>query len=311
MASLLKKIPHPGGPKEESTEQSSHPVISGTNGTPNLPLYGKSALITGSSRNIGRAIALRLADAGADVVINYTANKEAADETVEYINLRGVGKAVAIQSNVSSVTAANKLVTETVAAFKKIDILVLNAGIMGNKPIADVDEEYYDAHFNINAKGPFFVTKFAVPYIPSGGRIIFFSTHLTVQSLITPNYVVYAATKGAIEQFSRVLAKDLGTKGITVNTVSPGPTATSLFFAGKSQELIDKFKGFSPFNRLGEPEDIAGTVLFLAGPDAVWVSGQNIKVAGVSSSFCICRIAWSDKSYRQPPSNPQLQAESG
>ncbi|KZT58924.1 NAD(P)-binding protein [Calocera cornea HHB12733] len=279
---------HPGGNKEESTEQQpQYAVTPGTNVSTHLPLSGKSALITGSSRNIGRAIAIKLADAGADVVINYTSNKEAADETVEYIRSRGVGSAIAIQSDVSSVTAANKLVTETVAAYKKIDILVLNAGIMGNKPMADVDEEYYDAHFNINAKGPFFVTKFAVPYIPPGGRIIFFSTHLTVQSLITPNYVVYAATKGAVEQFSRVLSKDLGSKGITVNTVSPGPTATSLFFAGKSQELIDKFKGFSPFNRLGEPEDIAGTVLFLAGPDAVWVSGQNIKVCGVSPFLCI------------------------
>jgi len=287
MSSVLKKIPgvagHSGESKDPRTQQYEQPVATRTNITPGIPLHGKVALITGSSRNIGRAIAIRLADAGANVIINYAANEQAAKETMDYINARGVGKAVAVQSDVSSVDAARKLVNETVETFGKIDILVLNAGIMGNKPIADADEEYYDAHFNINVKGPFFVTKFAVPFIPEGGRIIFFSTHLTVQSVITPNYVVYAGTKGAVEQFARVLAKDLGTKGITVNTISPGPTATSLFFAGKSEELIKKFEGFSPFNRLGQPEDIAGAVFFLAGPDSNWVSGQNIKVAGAAT----------------------------
>ncbi|EJU04349.1 NADP-binding protein [Dacryopinax primogenitus] len=248
-----------------------------------LSLQDKVALITGSSRNIGKAIAIRLSDAGANVIVNYVSNVEAAKETVDFINARGVGKAIAIQSDVSSVDSAGKLVAETVAAFGKIDILVLNAAIMGNKPIASADEAYYDAHFNINVKGPFFTTKFAVPHMPPGGRVIFFSTHLTVQSVITPNYVVYAATKAAVEQFSRVLSKDLGTKGITVNTVSPGPTATSLFFEGKSEELIKKFEAFSPFNRLGQPEDIAGSVLFLAGPDAAWVSGVNLRVCGAAT----------------------------
>jgi len=237
-------------------------------------------LITGSSRNIGAAIARRFAAEGADVVINYAKNEQAARETADGINKLGAGRAFPIQSDVSSVASAKKLVEDTIAEFGRIDVLVLNAGIMGAKTLLDVDEEYYDQHFNINVKGPFFVTQFAVPHMPSGSRIIFFSTHLTIQSVITPNYVVYAGTKGAVEQFSRVLAKDLGSRGINVNTVSPGPTATSLFFAGKTEEQIKKFEGFSPFGRLGQPDEIAAAVLYLAGPDANWVSGTNLLVAG-------------------------------
>ncbi|KAK7439848.1 hypothetical protein VKT23_017420 [Stygiomarasmius scandens] len=196
-----------------------------------------------------------------------------------------MGDAIAIKANVSTVEGGKQLLDESVKAFGKIDALVLNAGVLGMKVLADIDESFFDAHINTNVKGALFTVKHAVDkgmFPPTGGRILFFSSSLTGNSAIPPNYLVYAMSKGAVEQMSRVLARDLASKGITVNTVSPGPTDTDMFREGKPQKLIDTIAGWSPFNRLGQPEEIAATVAFLVSPAAQWVSGQNLRVNGAA-----------------------------
>jgi 3-oxoacyl-[acyl-carrier protein] reductase len=221
-----------------------------------------------------------LAEDGANVIINYVSNHYAADEVVNSINSKGKGKAVGVRADVSTVGGANILLEEAVKAFGKLDILVLNAGIMGSKVLADVDEEFFDSHIRINVKGPLFLTKAATPLLQAGGRIIFFSSSLTKASNVLPNALVYLASKGAIEQIARVLAKDLGARGITVNTISPGPVDTPLFREGKSEQQIQFIAGLNPQKRIGLPDEIAPVVAFLAGPAATWVNGQNILVNG-------------------------------
>jgi len=245
-----------------------------------LPLQGKIALVTGSSQGIGAAIAHKLASQGATVIVNYVHNKGKAEEVIKSIESVGAGKAFAVQADVSGVEGAKALVQETVRLAGHIDILVLNAGIMGSATLSTLTEDFYDQHFNTNVKGPLFLTQAAVPHMPAGGRIIFFSTGLAIQSGITPNYLVYTATKGAIEQLSRILSKELGAKGITVNSIAPGPVATELFLQGKPEQLLEGIKKSGPFGRLGEPDDIADAVAYLASPGAKWVSGALLRVTG-------------------------------
>ncbi|KAJ7704845.1 hypothetical protein B0H17DRAFT_842630, partial [Mycena rosella] len=269
---------------------------------------GKIAVITGSSRSIGAAIARHMGEQGAKVVVNYVNDSKAADEVVSAIKATS-GSAVAVKADASTIAGGQHLIDETIKAFGGIDILVLNAGFMGTGILADVDEASYDAHFATNVKGPLFLAKAAASLLPTrkyisleldpGGRIIFFSSSLTASSgmsipcelntfhrtdftssVVAPNTLVYTATKGAIEQIGRILAKDLGAKGITVNTVSPGPVDTPLFRQGKPQHVIDTIAKLAPSSRLGEVEDIAPVVSFLASPAAQWVNGQNIRVNG-------------------------------
>jgi len=243
-------------------------------------LQGKVALVTGSSRSIGAAIAKRLAQDGASVVINYASNEAAAKGVADEINSIRSGAAVIVKADVSTVQSCKYLLDETLKAFGRIDILVLNAGIMGLKGLREVDEKFFDDHFLVNVKGPFFLVQAAEPHLKEGGRIIFFSTSIAKNSAVTPPYLVYAATKGAIEQFSRVLSKDLGAKGITVNTVSPGPVDTAMFREGKPEQLITAIANSHPSKRLGTVDDIAPVVAFLASPEAAWVNGQNIMING-------------------------------
>ncbi|KAF7364290.1 NAD(P)-binding protein [Mycena sanguinolenta] len=242
-------------------------------------LNGKVAVITGSSRSIGAAIAKHMASQGAKVVVNYVHGAQAADEVVKAIKQSG-GSAVAIGSDVSTIAGGQHLVDEAVKAFGGIDILVLNAGIMGSKVLADVDEEFYDSHFATNVKGPLFLAKAAASLLPPRVRCIPKYLTLTAASVVSPTALVYTATKGAVEQLSRILAKDLGAKGITVNTVSPGPVNTPLFREGKPQQLIDTLAKAAPSGRLGEVDDIAPVVTFLASEAAQWVNGQNVRVNG-------------------------------
>ncbi|KAH9929637.1 hypothetical protein B0H21DRAFT_826172 [Amylocystis lapponica] len=245
-------------------------------------LAGKVAIVTGSSRSIGAAVARRLASDGANVVVNYVSNAAAADGVVASINSAGPGKAVSVRADVSTVAGGKSLLDAAFSHFGALDILVLNAGIMGSAALADVSEEFYDSHFNTNVKAPFFLVQAAAPRMKAGGRVIFFSTSLTRNSMITPTYLVYAATKGAVEQMMRVLAKDLGARGITVNTVSPGPIDTDLFRAGKPEQLLQMIAGTHPLKRIGEPDEVSPVVAFLAREEASWVNGHNIFVNGGS-----------------------------
>jgi 3-oxoacyl-[acyl-carrier protein] reductase len=237
------------------------------------PLAGKVALITGASKGIGKAIAVRLAQQGARVVATYSSDAAAAEELV-----KGIEGALAIQSNAGSVTEIDALVKEVVQRCGKIDILVLNAGVLPMKNLENTTEEDFDKTFALNVKGPYFLAQKAVPHMAPGSHIIFLSTTLCAASTVQPNYLLYNSTKGAIEQMTRVMAKDLGPKQIYVNAVAPGPTGTELFFKGKNEQVLKMIAGFSPMNRIGEPDEIAETIAYLSG--SRWVSGQVVRVNG-------------------------------
>lgn len=268
------------GDKERKFSIDVAPAPSVTVNSPSL--IGKVAVVTGSSRSTGAAIAKALGEQGANVVVNYLRSEQEASKVVQAVRAQGRGS-VAVRADLSTVDGARHLVDESMRAFGKIDILVLNAGIMKHKPLAEIDEASFDAHMNFNVKVPLFLVKEAASYLPSpGGRVIFFSSSMTSASAIVPNMLCFLASKGAIEQVARVLSKDLGNKGITVNTVSPGPLDTAQFREGKSQKWIDFFSKQSPSNRLGLPEDVAPLVAFLASPAAQWINGQNMRVNGGS-----------------------------
>ncbi|RAR40456.1 SDR family oxidoreductase [Paenibacillus sp. MDMC362] len=240
-------------------------------------LLGKVAIVTGASRGIGREIAERLAENGAKVVVNYASSPDKAEEVVSAIKQSG-GEARAIQADIRQVAAIERLFSETIEAYGGIDILVNNAGIMTTKPIAAMTEEDFDQQFAINVKGTYFAIQQAFHHMNSGGRIINFSTSVVGQMF--PAYSIYAGTKGAVEQFTRQLAKEFGPKGITINAVAPGPINTELFTIGKSEEQITGIANMNAFGRMGEPDDVAGAVLFLAGEESKWITGQTIRVNG-------------------------------
>lgn len=243
------------------------------------PLAGKIALITGGSRGIGKATALRLVKDGASVVINYASDSAPADELVKTI---GSDRALAVQANAATVAGVEKMVKETVDKFGKIDILIPNAGTMFMKDLEHTTEEEFDMTMALNVKGPFFLCQKAVPHMAPGSHIILLSTSLCVNSAVTPMYLSYNTSKGAIEQMNRVMAKDVARKGIAVNTIAPGPTGTELFYRGKDENLLKAIAGQSPFNRFGEPDEIASAMAFLAGNDSRWVSGQVLRVNGAA-----------------------------
>ncbi|MFP7477258.1 SDR family oxidoreductase [Terribacillus saccharophilus] len=240
-------------------------------------LFGKVAIVTGASREIGKAIALQLADEGARVIVNYTSSPDKAEAAVQAITQKN-GEALAIQADISKLEDVERLFSETLQAFGKVDILVNNAGIMVNKPILDATEEDIDKIFAINVKGTYFSCQQAMKHMAEYGRIINISTSVVGQMF--PAYSMYAGTKGAVEQFTRQLAKEFGSKQITINAVAPGPVNTELFTEGKSEAQIDSLKKMNAFNRLGEPEDISSVISFLAGKESQWVTGQTLRVNG-------------------------------
>ncbi|KAJ3812970.1 NAD-P-binding protein, partial [Lentinula aff. lateritia] len=248
---------------------------------------GKVALITGSSKSIGASIARALAAQGASVVINYAKDSRSAEEVAQQINLSlNSTSAIVVKADSSTISGGHYLLQETLRIFGRLDILVLNAGLMGSRTLSEIDEPFFNAHFDFNVKAPLFLVKEAAEVmIRSGGRIIFLSTSLTTASTLLPNALCYVASKGAVEQVARVLSKDLGTQGFTVNTVALGPVDTALFRAGTSQHVISSIAAQVPSHRIAEPDDITPIVAFLASPAAQWVNGQIIGVNGVSHNL--------------------------
>ncbi|KAL4789764.1 hypothetical protein BDV19DRAFT_396700, partial [Aspergillus venezuelensis] len=242
-----------------------------------MSLSGKVVLITGATKGIGKATTLRVASEGASVVINYNSDSACADSLVKEI---GEDRALAVQADVSKLPDLDRLVDAAVAKFGKIDVLIPNAGILPMRDLEHTSEADFDFTYNLMVKGPYFLVQKAAKHIPSGGRVILVSTGVTVLSNIAPAYLLYASAKAAVEQMARVMAKDLARNGILVNCIAPGPTTTGLFLEGKSDQMLKMVAGFSPFGRIGEPEEIANAVSFLCGKDSSWVSGQVLRVNG-------------------------------
>jgi 3-oxoacyl-[acyl-carrier protein] reductase len=244
---------------------------------PNQSTPRKVAIVTGASRGIGAEIARRLSADGFAVAVNYTSSASEADTLVAQLNAEG-GQAVAVKADVSSSADVARLFEETEQHLGKVDVLVNNAGVLQTMPLADTSDELFEKTFAINARGTFNTLREAGARLNNGGRIINFSS--TTVALNLPGYAIYNATKASVEAFTHVFAKELRGRDITVNAVAPGPVATELFMHGKSEEQIQQFAKMPPLQRLGQPEDIASVVSFLAGPDAGWVNGQILRANG-------------------------------
>lgn len=234
------------------------------------------AIVTGSSRGIGRAAAERLAQDGLAVIINYAGNDAAAREAVDAITAVG-GDAKAFKADVASEEQIMSLFDFTEQEYGGVDVTVNCAGIMTTKPVVDFTVEEFDRMHAINVRGTFLVAREAARRMRTGGAIINVSTSAERQAM--PAYGPYAMSKGAVEGLNLILARELKGREITVNAIGPGPVATELFLAGKDDALVERIASFNPFNRIGQPPEIAEVISFLAGP-ARWINGQTIYVNG-------------------------------
>jgi len=237
----------------------------------------KTAIVTGASRGIGRSIANRLAKDSFSVVVNYAGNSAQAQAAVDEIRTAG-GNAIAMQADIANAEQVKTLFEKTIETFGTIDVVVNNAGIMPLSPIAKGDIEVFDKVIATNLRGTFLVLAQAAQHVAEGGRIIAFSSSVLAKSF--PTYGPYIASKAGVEGLVPVLANELRGRRITVNAVAPGPVGTELFLDGKTSEQIAQLSKLAPLERLGEPDDIANVVSFLAGPDGGWVNAQVIRVNG-------------------------------
>lgn len=236
-----------------------------------------TALVTGASRGIGRAIAQRLGRDGFNVVVGYAGNAAKAEETVQAIQAAG-GHAVAVQADVADPAAVSGLFDQAIAAFGAVHVVVNSAGTMPMARIEPANLAAFDQVIHTNLRGSFLVLGEAAQRLGEGGRIIAVSTSVIAKNF--PAYGPYIASKLGTEGLVRVLANELRGRQITVNAVAPGPVATELFLEGKSEESIAQIAKLSPMERLGEVDDIAGVVSFLASPDAGWVNAQILRANG-------------------------------
>lgn len=234
------------------------------------------AIVTGGSGGIGRVAAERLAADGMAVVVNYSGNRTRADQAVQAIENSG-GTAIAVQADVADEAEVTALFDEAERRFGGVDVVVHTAGIMLLAPLAELDFAAFDRMHRINVRGTFVVGQQAARRVRPGGAIINFSSSVT--KLALTSYSAYAATKGAVDAMTLILAKELRGRDITVNAVAPGPTATPLFLDGKPDAVVERLASMSPLERLGTPADTAEVVSFLAGP-ARWVNGQVLYANG-------------------------------
>ena len=237
----------------------------------------KTAIVTGASRGIGRAVAMRLAHDGFAVAVNYASDAGQADAVVAAIKSGG-GRAIALKADVSNTTDVERLFEETLKAFGSVDVVVNNSGIMPLSPIGKGDVVVFDKVIGTNLRGTFLVLAQAAQHVAPGGRIIAFSSSVLAKSF--PTYGPYIASKAGVEGLVHVLANELRGRNITVNAVAPGPVGTELFLNGKTEEQIAEISKMAPLERLGHPDDIANVVSFLAGPDGGWVNSQVVRANG-------------------------------
>lgn len=235
------------------------------------------AVVTGGSRGIGRETAERLAADGYAVVVNYAGNEAEADKTVAAITEAG-GAAIAVRADVADETEVAALFDAAESAFGGVDVVVHAAGVMALAPLVDLDLDALDRMHRTNIRGTFVVDQQAARRLRAGGALINFSS--SVLALAIPGYSAYAATKGAVEAMTLIVARELRGRDVTVNAVAPGPTATALFLDGKDEETVARMAAQPPLERLGTPRDIAEVVSFLAGPAGRWVNGQVIRANG-------------------------------
>jgi 3-oxoacyl-[acyl-carrier protein] reductase len=236
-----------------------------------------TAMVTGASRGIGRAVAIRLARDGFAVAVNYSGNVSKAQEAVGEIKAAG-GQAIAVQADIGVAADVERLFKQTLETFGTIDVVVNSAGIMSLAPIVEGDVDAFDKVIATNLRGAFLVLSHAARHVSSGGRIIALSTSVLARSF--PTYGPYIASKAGVEGLVHVLANELRGRNITVNAVAPGPVATELFLTGKTDAQIEQLSKLPPLERLGQPEDIANVVSFLAGPNGGWVNNQVLRANG-------------------------------
>jgi 3-oxoacyl-[acyl-carrier protein] reductase len=239
-------------------------------------LTNKTALVTGGSRGIGAAIAKRLAADGANVAITYTKGADAATSVVKEIE-RGGRKAIAIQADAADAEAVKAAVEKTVATFGRLDVLVNNAGTAIAKPFEETTLEEMDRMIDINVRGTFVATQAALKHMKDGGRIIMIGSCVG-ERLMTPGLVPYAATKGAVKMFTQGLSREVGSRGITVNNIQPGPIDTDLNPA--AGDWAAPQKAATALNRYGSVDEVAALAAFVAGPEASYITGANLTVDG-------------------------------
>jgi len=237
----------------------------------------KTALVTGASRGIGKAVARKLARDGFAVVVNYASNAKEADATVAEIKADG-GQAIAVKADVGNAVEVEQMFDETLNAFGSVDVVVNNSGIMPLSPIGKSDAALFDKVIQTNLRGTFLVMAQAAQRLAGGGRFIAFSSSVLARSF--PTYGPYIASKAGVEGLVHVFANEMRGRNITVNAVAPGPVRTDLFLSGKSAEQITELAKLAPLERLGEPEDIARVVSFLAGPEGGWINSQVLRANG-------------------------------
>jgi 3-oxoacyl-[acyl-carrier protein] reductase len=234
------------------------------------------AIVTGASGGIGRAVAERLAADGMHVLVHYAGGQARADEAVEAIRSAG-GVAEIAQADVADAASVAAMFDLAEERYGGVDVIVHAAGIMLLSPLAELDLDDFDAMHRTNVRGTFVVDQQAARRVRSGGAIINLSS--SVVHIALPSYSAYAATKGAVDAITLILAKELRGRDITVNAIAPGPTATPLFLEGKPQEVVDRLAAMPPLQRLGSPQDVAEVASFLAGPGR-WINGQVIYANG-------------------------------
>lgn len=241
------------------------------------PAAVRVAIVTGGSRGIGRSVSHKLAQDGLAVVVSYAHDTAAAEETAAAITASG-GQAICVQADVADESAVATVFDRAEQEFGGVDVVVNSAGRLALSPIADLDLAVLDAVHRTNIRGTFVVAQQAARRLRTGGSFVGFST--SVVGTQFPTYGAYAASKGAIESITLILARELRGRDVTVNTIAPGPTATDMFLDGKTPEQIDQLAKTPPLERLGTPEDIANVVAFLTSPEGHWVNGQILRANG-------------------------------